>query len=102
MEIRLLRNLLKTQQKPFLGENHRTDVTEQPSSTPLLDYKDFLAAPTIANTEALINELPQSHVITVLFNGQPLQRDLTPVINKLEYAQSLRQKLLKGNDWTED
>jgi hypothetical protein len=102
MEIRFLRNLLKTQLKPFLGANHKTEVTEQPSSTPILDYKDFLAAPTIANTETLINELPQSHVITVLFNGQPLRRDLTTVINELEYAQPLRQKLLKDNDWTED
>ncbi len=73
MVIRFLRNLLTTQLKPFLGENHKTEVPEQPSSTPILGYKDFLAAPTIANTETLINELPQSHVITVLFNRKLLR-----------------------------
>lgn len=86
MDIRFLRNLIRTHFKPFLGENHVNKSPPSPIESDYSAFQDFLINPNPKHKAAAKDQTPLSHVITILLQGQPIQQDLRSTLHTLEYA----------------
>jgi hypothetical protein len=102
MDIRFLRNSIRTHFKPFLGENHVNKSPPSPIESDYSAFQDFLINPNPKHKAAAKDQTPLSHVITILLQGQPIQQDLRSTLHTLEYAEPLQRQIMKDNNWTEE
>jgi len=102
MDIRSLRNMIRSTLKPSIGAPPLQTSTPT-SSTPSHDdiLRTFLARPTLTNTSLVINHTPLSHVVSIIHEGKTIGTDLKTVISNIAYTRPLKKKIQKDTGWAD-
>jgi len=98
LDIRAIHHLLCASIHPHFSEE--ANVPSQHPAQDLVLSTDYVNKPSFENHQLAVASNPLSHVITVLHGNKAITGDIRSIIYDLEYADPLKNKLLKDNYWT--